>query len=324
MRAAHLDVAQVYGGDLPNVPRVWRALGGPVCRPGHGESVEAILLDGPANGITFDWNQARGAAEKLILAGGLNASNVAEAIRVAQPWGVDASSGLESAPGIKGSRKSSAVCKGGSGSTMITSQVTSQPDATGHFGPYGGRFVPEVLMAPLEELEQAYRAASADPSFQAELDRSSHALRRPPHASVLRPPAQRNSGRREDLSQARRPAPHRRAQDQQLPGPGPARPPHGQEAHHRRDRRGAARRRHGHRVRAVRPRMHRLHGRRGHAPPAPERLPHAAPGRQRGRASPTAAARSRTPSAKPCATGSPTSTPRTICSARRSARIPIR
>ena len=45
----------------------------------------------------------------------------------------------------------------------------SQPDSSGHFGPYGGRFVPEVLMAPLEELEQAYRAASADPAFQAEL-----------------------------------------------------------------------------------------------------------------------------------------------------------
>jgi tryptophan synthase beta chain len=45
----------------------------------------------------------------------------------------------------------------------------SQPDSTGHFGPYGGRFVPEVLMAPLEELEHAYREASADPSFQAEL-----------------------------------------------------------------------------------------------------------------------------------------------------------
>jgi len=48
--------------------------------------------------------------------------------------------------------------------------VTSQPDATGHFGPYGGRFVPEVLMAPLEELERAYREATADPAFQAELD----------------------------------------------------------------------------------------------------------------------------------------------------------
>src|ERR1700691_6209460 len=47
--------------------------------------------------------------------------------------------------------------------------VTSQPDATGHFGPYGGRFVPEVLMAPLEELERAYHEAAADPAFQAEL-----------------------------------------------------------------------------------------------------------------------------------------------------------
>jgi len=46
----------------------------------------------------------------------------------------------------------------------------SQPDSTGHFGPYGGRFVPEVLMAPLEELEKAYEAARADPEFQAELE----------------------------------------------------------------------------------------------------------------------------------------------------------
>jgi tryptophan synthase beta chain len=49
---------------------------------------------------------------------------------------------------------------------MIT---TSQPDSGGHFGPYGGRYVPEVLMNPLEELEQAYYAARQDPSFQAEL-----------------------------------------------------------------------------------------------------------------------------------------------------------
>ena len=49
---------------------------------------------------------------------------------------------------------------------MIT---TSQPDASGHFGPYGGRYVPEVLMSPLEELEQAYAAARVDPTFQTEL-----------------------------------------------------------------------------------------------------------------------------------------------------------
>src|SRR6266851_5380437 len=47
--------------------------------------------------------------------------------------------------------------------------MTSEPDRTGHFGPYGGRFVPEVLMAPVEELERAYSQAAADPAFQAEL-----------------------------------------------------------------------------------------------------------------------------------------------------------
>jgi tryptophan synthase beta chain len=48
------------------------------------------------------------------------------------------------------------------------------PDARGRYGPYGGRYVPETLMAPLEELECAYAEASADPKFQAELDRLLH------------------------------------------------------------------------------------------------------------------------------------------------------
>ncbi len=44
------------------------------------------------------------------------------------------------------------------------------PDAEGRFGPYGGRFVPETLMPLIHELDAAYKAAKADPSFQAELD----------------------------------------------------------------------------------------------------------------------------------------------------------
>lgn len=44
------------------------------------------------------------------------------------------------------------------------------PDAEGRFGPYGGRFVPETLMPLIHELEAAYAAAKADPTFQAELD----------------------------------------------------------------------------------------------------------------------------------------------------------
>jgi tryptophan synthase beta chain len=48
--------------------------------------------------------------------------------------------------------------------------MTPQPDPRGHFGPYGGRYVPEVLMAPLEELEHAYLTARQDPAFQSELE----------------------------------------------------------------------------------------------------------------------------------------------------------
>jgi tryptophan synthase beta chain len=44
------------------------------------------------------------------------------------------------------------------------------PDSGGHFGPYGGMFVPETLMHPLEELKSAYARYRADPEFQAELD----------------------------------------------------------------------------------------------------------------------------------------------------------
>jgi len=45
------------------------------------------------------------------------------------------------------------------------------PDAGGHFGPYGGRYVPETLMEPLRELEQAYAIAGRDPAFGSELSR---------------------------------------------------------------------------------------------------------------------------------------------------------
>jgi tryptophan synthase beta chain len=45
------------------------------------------------------------------------------------------------------------------------------PDLAGHFGPYGGRFVPEALVAALDELDTAYREALADESFTAEFTR---------------------------------------------------------------------------------------------------------------------------------------------------------
>jgi tryptophan synthase beta chain len=51
-----------------------------------------------------------------------------------------------------------------------TIALTDLPDANGHFGPYGGRFVAETLMGPLEELRLAYEKYLRDPEFQTELD----------------------------------------------------------------------------------------------------------------------------------------------------------
>ncbi|MGB9404772.1 MAG: hypothetical protein WCA98_14645, partial [Candidatus Acidiferrales bacterium] len=52
----------------------------------------------------------------------------------------------------------------------MSAATISVPDARGRFGPFGGRYVPETLMAPLEELERVYAEACADKNFQTEFD----------------------------------------------------------------------------------------------------------------------------------------------------------
>ena len=58
--------------------------------------------------------------------------------------------------------------------TSVEGLANCLPDPSGHFGPYGGRYVPETLMAPLEALDEAYEAARQDPAFQEEV---AHTLR---------------------------------------------------------------------------------------------------------------------------------------------------
>ncbi|MGH9021751.1 MAG: phosphoribosylanthranilate isomerase, partial [Acidimicrobiia bacterium] len=66
---------------------------------------DAVLVDGadPGSGLAFDWSLAEGVPDgvRFILAGGLTADNVGEAIRRVRPWGVDVSTGVESEPGRK-------------------------------------------------------------------------------------------------------------------------------------------------------------------------------------------------------------------------------
>ena len=78
-----------------------------------------------------------------------------------------------------------------------------QPDASGHFGPYGGSsFVSETLTHAIQELREAYARYQNDPEFLAEFQYEL-AFRGPPHRHLPRGPHQPRNGRRADLPQAR-------------------------------------------------------------------------------------------------------------------------
>jgi phosphoribosylanthranilate isomerase len=107
-----LDIAQLHGEaiEYPEGVRLWRAwpaAEGLNLDEFDAGPVEAVLLDAPSDalhggtGQTFDWRLARCGRLRIVLAGGLDAANVRQAIAAAQPWGVDACSKLESEPGRK-------------------------------------------------------------------------------------------------------------------------------------------------------------------------------------------------------------------------------
>ena len=117
MDDVHLDVAQLHGHESAEYcgslgRRIFKAVG----MPGNG-SIDiddfgpdiVLLLDAHdpvrfgGTGKTVNWDSAReiAATRRTILAGGLNAANIKLAVRSVRPYGVDVSSGVESAPGVK-------------------------------------------------------------------------------------------------------------------------------------------------------------------------------------------------------------------------------
>lgn len=119
-KSLRLNAVQLHGGESPEevaeLARTHRVI--KAVQVGRGFRLErlaryrhagAILLDGFARGLhggtgrTVDWKLARAARRygRIILAGGLTPENIAEAIRVAQPYAVDVASGVEARPGRK-------------------------------------------------------------------------------------------------------------------------------------------------------------------------------------------------------------------------------
>ena len=130
------------------------------------------------------------------------------------------------------------------------------PDEKGRFGDFGGRFVSETLMPLILELEAQYEHAKTDQSFWDEMnDLWTNYVGRPSPLYYAERLTERLGGAK-DLLQARRAEPYRRAQDQQRSGPDHPRPPHGQDADHRGNRRGPAWRGDGDRLRQVRAQVH--------------------------------------------------------------------
>ena len=222
-----LDAVQLHGDErlddlAPLVRPVIKALA-----PGADGEIDVaswpdrvtLLLDAHdprrrgGTGRTTDWSAAASVARsrRALLAGGLTPENVVEAVAEVRPFGIDVSSGVEVSPGVKDHGRIRALFEALHGRTYVRRR---DPDARGYFGEFGGRFVPETLVAPIEELERAYMTVRDDPAFRRELSRLlKHYVGRPtPVYEAAR--LSRELRRRTDLSQARRSHAHRRAQDQ--------------------------------------------------------------------------------------------------------------
>lgn len=119
MEATGLRAAQLHGRETPEQTTWIRrrvrtvikgfAAGDRTVADAAAYGADILLLDAatPGSGQVFDWRLAEGVptGQRLLLAGGLHADNVAEAIAQVNPWGVDAATGVESAPGKKDPRR---------------------------------------------------------------------------------------------------------------------------------------------------------------------------------------------------------------------------
>jgi tryptophan synthase beta subunit len=168
-------------------PADWREFPFPILRrvavaPGAEREIRAwtgiatgFVLDHPSasggSGLEVDLRLAAqlAALAPCLLAGGLDEHNVAQRAAAVRPAGVDASSRLESSPGIKDRERSVRFTK--EARAALGAAAPPSPGRTsGRFGAFGGAYAPETLMAPLAQLERAWLELRDEPSFVRELE----------------------------------------------------------------------------------------------------------------------------------------------------------
>jgi phosphoribosylanthranilate isomerase len=148
--AAGLQAAQLHGRESPDdvkwvrerVPMVIKAFPAGDIRVSHAGDfgADVIMLDAPnpGSGQVFDWGLAGDLPEgqRLLVAGGLDADNVAAAIARLKPWGVDATSGVEAAPGLKDPMKVKAFIEAARRAEAALAEAKGEPSESVLGDPY--------------------------------------------------------------------------------------------------------------------------------------------------------------------------------------------
>ena len=131
---------------------------------------------------TWRWRArcaSAGSPVAMVLAGGLTPETVADAVALVRPDVVDVSSGVERLPGIKDPDKIARFLE----AVLGHSPRSPERAVAGRFGPYGGRYVPETLVAALDELDRALRRRPGRPRVLGRARRAAGRVRRPPVAA---------------------------------------------------------------------------------------------------------------------------------------------
>ncbi|HWJ98218.1 MAG TPA: phosphoribosylanthranilate isomerase [Acidimicrobiales bacterium] len=150
VNSAGLRAAQLHGRESAEttrwvrerVPYVIKAFsaGDPALEQAAGFGADAVMIDSPGGGTgeVFDWTLAEGRPDnvKVVLAGGLDPGNVADAIRRVRPWGVDVATGVEAERGEPGQKDARKV------RLFIENARRAAPDVEDEFGPDPGTGAP--------------------------------------------------------------------------------------------------------------------------------------------------------------------------------------